>query len=300
MGQIFRETWSGLRRNLTMTLAVVVTVWVSLTLFGAGLMAAQQVTLFKGRWYDKIELSVFMCVQDSKGGTCDPGNKTTDAQRATIKSTLEANPEVAQVYYSSQQDEYNEYRETYKGSPLLESVSVDQLADSFKIKLKNPEEYQGVVAQARSLPGVNNVVDLHTVLDPIFRWLNALQWGTMVMSGLLLLAAALQIANSIRIAAFSRRRELGIMRLVGASNFSIMAPFLLESLVTGLVGAALACGTLALGYWAVIAKNAEGSIEGLRWIQWSHAGFAMLIVVAVAVVLSIIPTLFSTRKYLRV
>lgn len=120
------------------------------------------------------------------------------------------------------------------------------------------------------------------------------------MSVLLLVAAALQIGNSIRIAAFSRRRELGIMRLVGASNLYIMAPFLLESLITGLIGALMACGTLALGFELIVARNAQVSIKTLQWIGWSHAGIAMAAVAIVAILLSIIPTILATRKYLRV
>ncbi|MGA4507193.1 permease-like cell division protein FtsX [Propionibacteriaceae bacterium G1746] len=300
MRHTLRETWSGLRRNLTMTFSVIVTIWVSLTLFGAGLMAMQQIDLVKGRWYDKIELSVFLCVKDSSGGNCTPGADTTDAQRAAIDAALKANPEVERVYYVTKQEAYDEYREVFKDSPLLETVTVDQMQDSYKIKLKNPENYQGVVAEAMGLDGVQNVVDMHTVLDPIFRWLNAVQWGAMLMSGLLLLAAALQIANSIRIAAFSRRRELGIMRLVGASNLYIMAPFLLESLVTGLIGAALSCATLALGFELIVMRNAQVSIKSLQWIDWSHAGIAMGAVAVVAILLSIIPTILATRKYLRV
>lgn len=300
MRHTFRETWSGLRRNITMTLSVIVTIWVSLTLFGAGLLAAQQIDLVKGRWYDKIELSVFLCVPDSAGGNCEPGQGTTEAQRNLIKQRLEANPEVEKVYYVTKEEAYEEYKEMFKDSTLLQDVTVDTMQDSFKLKLKNPENYEGVVAEASGLPGVQNVVDMHTVLDPIFRWLNGLQWGAMLMAGLLLLAAALQIANSIRIAAFSRRRELGIMRLVGASNLYIMAPFLLESLITGLVGAVMACGTLALGFELIVRRNAQVSIKSLPWIDWSHAGVAMGAVALVAILLSIIPTILATRRYLRV
>lgn len=300
MRHTLRETWSGLRRNLTMTLSVIVTIWVSLTLFGAGLMAAQQIDLVKGRWYDKIELSVFLCVEDSSGGNCQPGAGTTDDQRSQIQAALEANPEVERVYYVSKQEAYDEYRDVFKDSPLLETVTVDQMQDSYKIKLVNPENYQGVVTEALGLDGVQNVVDMHTVLDPIFRWLNAVQWGAILMSVLLLVAASMQIANSIRIAAFSRRRELGIMRFVGASNVYIMGPFLLESLITGLVGAVMACATLALGFELIVQRNAQVSIQSLQWIDWSHAGLAMGAVALVAILLSIIPTILATRKYLRV
>ncbi|MCT1459947.1 permease-like cell division protein FtsX [Aestuariimicrobium sp. p3-SID1156] len=300
MRHTLRETWSGLRRNLTLTLSVIVTIWVSLTLFGAGLMAMQQVDLVKGRWYDKIEISIYLCNEVSTGGNCVPGQEVTQAQKDAIRKSLEANPEVEKVYFVSKAEAWDEYKEVFKNSPLLNDTGPADMQESFMVKLKNPEQYKGLVSEAQGLDGVQNIVDMHAVLDPIFRWLNALQWGTMLMSGLLLLAAALQIANSIRIAAFSRRRELGIMRLVGASNFYIMAPFLLESLVTGLLGAALACGTLALGFELIVRRNAQVSIQSLQWIGWSHAGIAMVAVAIIALLLSIIPTVLATRKYLRV
>ena len=92
---ILSETFTGLRQNLTMTLAVIMTMWVSLSLFGAGLLASQQVDLMKGRWYDKIEISIFLCTKDTRGDQCEPGQDVTQAQKDVIRATLEANPEVA-------------------------------------------------------------------------------------------------------------------------------------------------------------------------------------------------------------
>ena len=92
---ILSETRAGLRQNLTMTLAVIMTMWVSLSLFGAGLLASQQVDLMKGRWYDKIEISIFLCTKDTRGDQCEPGQDVTQAQKDEIRQTLEANPEVA-------------------------------------------------------------------------------------------------------------------------------------------------------------------------------------------------------------
>ena len=92
---ILSETRAGLRQNLTMTLAVIMTMWVSLSLFGAGLLASQQVDLMKGKWYDKIEISIFLCAKDTRGDQCDPGQDVTQGQKDEIRRTLEANPEVA-------------------------------------------------------------------------------------------------------------------------------------------------------------------------------------------------------------
>ena len=134
----------------------------------------------------------------------------------------------------------------------------------------------------------------------MFKWLGALQWATITKSSLLLLAGALQIANTIRMAAFTRRREIGIMRLVGASNIYILLPFLLESLVAGLIGVLIAGGALTAGYWFVIEQNARTSITALPWIGWMDLATAILSIAAVGVALAIIPTLLATRKYLRI
>lgn len=300
MRHSLRETWSGLKRNLAMTIAVIVTMAVSLTLFGVGLLTSMNVDLVKGRWYDKIEISVFLCTESTQGGNCQPGTGTTEAQREEIRSTLEANPEVDVVHYESKEAAFEEFQRVFKDSRILNTRTVEDMQDSFRVKLVNPENYEGVVQQANSLQGVQKAQDLHEVLDPLFRWLNGLQWATIGMSVLLLLAAALQIATTIRMAAFTRRREIGIMRLVGASNFYIMLPFLLESLIAGLIGVLISSGVLAAAQLFIIERQARPSIQGLPWVGWSHLGSAIVVMAIVGVALSVIPTLLATRKYLRV
>jgi cell division transport system permease protein len=299
---ILSETRAGLRQNLTMTLAVIVTMWVSLSLFGAGLLANQQVDLMKGRWYDKIEISIFLCAKDTRGDQCDPGQDATEGQKAEIHRTLEANPEVAPegIYFETKQEAYAEFQRAYEGSPIQDSLSVDQMQESFRIKLKNPEEYQGVVSSVVGLKGVQKVQDLHQLLDPFFRALNVLQWSTAGASALLLLASALQIGNTIRLATFARRREIGIMRLVGASNFYITMPFLLGAVISALIGVALACVTMAAGVYFWIIRGVRNSIRFIAWIGWQQTALAMLGVVLVGVVLAVVPTLVTTRRYLRV
>lgn len=300
MRHTLSETLNGLRRNLTMTVAVIVTMWVSLSLFGVGLLANQQVDLMKGNWYDKIEISVFLCTADTRGDNCDPGQEVTQAQKDDIEQTLRTNPEVQDVFYESKQQAYEEFRTAYEGSPIQDSLTVDQMQESFRVKLKDPEQYQGVVSAVSGLPGVQAVQDLHQVLDSLFGWLSLLQWGTIVASALLLIAAALQIGNTIRMAAFARRREIGIMRLVGAGNLHIMLPFLLEALISAIIGIVLACVTLAAAVYFLIIRNAEVLIKASPWIGWPQAGLAMLGVAVVGILLSIIPTLIATRKYLKV
>ncbi|MDN5725440.1 MAG: permease-like cell division protein FtsX [Propionibacteriales bacterium] len=298
---IFSETWSGLRRNLTMTLAVIVTMWVSLALFGAGLLAYQQVGLMKGEWYDKIEISVFMCGQDSpQSETCTGRGEVTPEQEKTIEATLNGNPEVAAVHHESKEQAFEAFRKAYADSPILDTLTVDKMQESFRVKLKDPQQYEGVVTSVLGLPGVQAVQDLREYLDPLFKWMSLIQIGTIAASSLLLLAAALQIGNTIRLTAFARRREIGIMRLVGASNLYIMLPFLLEAILSAAIGIALACATLGAGVYFIIIQKAQVSLKAFEWIGWSHAGIAMLGVALVGLVLAIIPTLITTRKYLRV
>ncbi|WP_375432778.1 permease-like cell division protein FtsX [uncultured Friedmanniella sp.] len=299
---IFSETGAGLRQNLTMTLAVVMTMWVSLSLFGAGLLANQQVELMKGRWYEKIEISVFLCTQYSNGDQCEPNTEVTQAQKDAVQQALVSNPEVAPdgVFFEDKQQAWEDFQRAYEGNPIQSSLTVDQMQESFRVKLLNPEQYQGVVSSVVGLKGVDTVQDLHKYLDPFFRVLRFLQWGTIAASALLLAAAALQIGNTIRLATFARRREIGIMRLVGASNLYITLPFLLEAVISALAGAVLACATLASGVYFIIMRKAQVSIQSLPWIGWSQAGWAMAGVAAVGLMLSIIPTLVTTRKYLRV
>lgn len=299
MRHTFSEAWSGLRSNSSMALAVVVTMWVSLTLFGIGLLVAQQVDLLKGKWYDRIEISVFLCVADSSGGNCEAGVAVSETERQTIEQTLRDNPEVSEVFYESKQEVFDQFRQYYVDDPILETMTVDMMQDNFRVKLKNPEEYQGVVTEVSVLPGVQRVQDLREYLDPLFAWLNMARWAAVGASGLLLLAAALQIGNTIRMVAFSRRREIGIMRLVGASNWYIMLPFLLEALLTAMLGWLLATGSLALIQRFVISE-AAASIKSVDWIRWEHMGSTAGWLAVVAVVLSLIPTLVATRRFLRV
>jgi cell division transport system permease protein len=175
------------------------------------------------------------------------------------------------------------------------------MQEAFHIKLVDPTNYQGVVEEAATLTGVQKVQDLHQVLDPLIKVMNGIRWATTAMAALLLLAAALQIGNTIRLSAFNRRREIGIMRLVGASSAYITLPFLLESLVAGILGIVCSGLTLAAAVkFFIIPRAAEGSMQSLAWIGWRETGIAMLGVTVVGILLSIIPTLIATRKYLRV
>jgi cell division transport system permease protein len=291
----------GLKRNLSMTIAVVVTIWVSLSLFGSALLAREQVDLMKGNWYDKIQISVFMCTKDSGGRGCS-GAEVTPAQKERIRQVIEKSPDTAPdgVYHESKKQAYEQFRELYKDSPIVSTVSEDQMQESYRVKLKDPQRYQNLVSAVAGLPGVDTVQDLRQYLEPLFRTLNWLQWGAVFAAALLLVAALMQIANTIRLAAYARRREIGIMRLVGASNFYIQLPFLLEAVLAALIGAVLACGTLWLGVYLVVMQRAQETFRVWQWIGVGETFTATLYMLIAGLVLAVIPTFLTTRKYLKV
>jgi cell division transport system permease protein len=234
------EMLIGLRRNLTLSLAVIVTVAVSLVLVGAALMLNRQVDRMKGYWYDKIEVTVSLCTNTDAQAPCND-QTVTGAQRAQIQQSIASLPEVERWFYESKQEAYNHFKDQFKDTPsLVNNTTPDQLPDSYRVKLRDPQKSDIVISALTGRPGVAEVVDQRKLLNPLFRMLRAFQKiaiGTAV--GVLLAAIAL-IVNTIRIAVFSRRREIGIMRLVGASNLYIELPFLLEGALAGLVGGALA------------------------------------------------------------
>jgi cell division transport system permease protein len=297
---IFSEIGIGLRRNLTMTIAVVLTVMISLALMGAGLLTRTQVNVMKGYWYDKVEVTIYLCGTNSSSANC-AGKDVTQQQRDQINADLHTTPEVQTVFYESKADAYKRFKEQFKESPdLVNNVSQDALPESFRVKLKNPEKFQVVASAFQDRPGVDSVQDLKKLLDPIFKVLNAFQRVALVVAGLQLLAAILLISNTIRVAAFSRRRETGIMRLVGASNLYIQLPFLLEGALAGLIGGVLASGLVALGKWGLIDQQLRPLVKFTNFIGWNDVFAVIPFLLLGGVVLSSAASFVTLRRHLRV
>jgi cell division transport system permease protein len=301
LNYVISDLGIGLKRNLSMTIAVVVTIWVSLSLFGSALLIHKQVDLMKGNWYDKIQISVFMCTKDSGGRGCS-GAEVTSQQKDRIREVIESSPDTAPdgVFVETKQEAYDNFKRLYKDSPIVSTVTVDQMQESFRVKLKDPQRFENLVSAVAGLPGVDTVQDLRKFLDPLFKALNALEIGSYVAAALLLVAALMQIANTIRLAAYARRREIGIMRLVGASSFYIQLPFLLEAVLAALIGALLACVTLWIAVYIVVNRFAKQTFQVWEWVQFSDALQVTAYMVVVGLVLAVIPTFLTTRKYLKV
>jgi hypothetical protein len=201
-GFLFKEVRIGLRRNLTMTFAVVVTVAISLSLLGIGLLSNAQVNAMKDYWYDKIEVSVFLCGTLSESPTCANGVVTPE-QRASIKTDLEALPVVQSVFYESQTEAFARFKERFKNSAIAQNVTADQLPESFRVKLKDPTQFDVVVSAFSGRPGVDIVQDQRTILEKFFKLLDVLRNGALLVGLFSVLTAALLISNTLRIAAFN-------------------------------------------------------------------------------------------------
>jgi cell division transport system permease protein len=297
-GFLFSEVRIGLRRNLTMTFAVVVTVAISLSLLGIGLLANSQVNAMKDYWYDKIEVSVFLCGSLSESPSCTAGVVTPE-QRTSIKTELDALPVVQSVFYESQTEAFARFKERFKDSAIAQNVTADQLPESFRVKLKDPTQFDVVVSAFSGRPGVDVVQDQRSILEKFFQLLAVLRNGALIVGLLSVLTAALLISNTLRIAAFNRRRETGVMRLVGASSWSIQLPFLLEGVFAAFIGWILASGLLAsLKY--VVETKVEPLLTFTKFFGWGEVAIASGWLLATGLVVSTVASVITLRRYLKV
>ena len=297
---VLSEIGIGLRRNLTMTIAVVVTVAISLALFGSGLLIRKQVETMKDFWYDKVEVSVYLCGEASRSATCG-GAAVTDAQRVELEADLRSLPEVDEVFYESQEAAYERFTEQFADSPdLVENVTADVLPESFRVKLDDPTQFEAVAIAFQDRPGVEEVQDQKALLEGFFDVLSKLQMLALIIAAVQVLAALLLISNTIRVAAYSRRRETGIMRLVGASNLYIQLPFLLEGVLAGLVGAALASGALAALKKFLIDDQLRPTFEFTAFVSWGDVLAILPILFLTGALLAGLSSFVTLRRHLRV
>jgi len=281
-----------------MTFAVIITVAISLTLLGVGFLANSQVRVMKDYWYDKIEVSVFLCGSLSESPSCS-GGPVSAAQRRSIKKDIKALPVVQTVYFESQAEAYQHFQNQFKGSAIAQNVTSDQLPESFRVKLKDPTQFAVIQSAFAGRPGVDTVQDQRTILDKFFKLLGVLRDGALVIGAASILTAMLLISNTLRLAAFSRRRETGVMKLVGASSFSIQLPFLLEGLFSAIVGWAISTGFLA-GFKALVDAKVAPLLSFTRFFLWNDVWLASAWLLGVGLLLSALASILTLRKHLKV
>ena len=297
---IFSELRQGLRRNLSMHLAVILTLFVSLTLVGLGVLLNAQAKKAEDHFGSLLQITVFLCNDAATSPNCT--GEVTAAQKDAIIKVVEENPEVASYHTESKQEAYDKAKELFSEEYLsrVDSFGPQSMKESVWIDLKDAQEYTGILSAVQGLDGVSHVRDQRAVLKPIYATIDALKYGAIGIAVFLIAAALMLVANTIRLAAFARRREIGIMRLVGASSLYISLPFLMEALVTALVGVVLAGGALGAFMWFGVHEGIRQSINFMPWIGLSEYLTALVWIAVLGPLLTLIPTLVLTRKYLKV
>jgi cell division transport system permease protein len=296
---VFQEIWVGLRRNLTMTVALIVVVAISLSLLGTGLLFVKQVDRSRTLWQSQAQISVYLCTAASPNPSCH--GAVTPAQQSQLQQELTSMAQVQSVTYLSQTQAYNLFKQEFANDPsYVSTVQESDMPPSFEVKLRNPSaDYQIVASAVTGAAGVDSVIDEMTILSKFYRLLDAARNAVVVVALILIVAAVLLVANTIRLSAFNRRRETGIMRLVGASNFYIQLPFLLEGVIAGLLGWALAAALL-VGVKSLVLNNLQQYFSYNVGLSVTDLVEVIVLAMCVGVLLCGVTSFVTLRRYLRV
>ncbi|HEV7957635.1 MAG: transporter permease [Microbacteriaceae bacterium] len=301
-GLIMSEVGNGLRRNITMVISVILVTFISLTFVGAAILLQAQIGQMKGYWYDRAQVAVYFCTASSVG-ECNLVEATPD-QKNFVEAQLQS-PGLAALIdryeFESHEQAYARYQEQFSDNEFADFVSPEFLNEAFWVNLNDPTQSDALVESLSGLAGVEEVKDQRKYLDPIFAALNAASFTAIGIASLMLVAAVLLIATTIRLSAFSRRRELGIMRLVGASNRFIQTPFILEGVIAALIGSVLAAGAVL----AIVRFFVQGYLGSTLQTTTAVIGMSEALLVApilllVGVVLAAASANVAISRYLKV
>jgi cell division transport system permease protein len=283
------ESISNLRRNLLMTLAAMSTVAVSLFLLGAVIVIGHVVKQVVGNWEEKVEVNVFL------------KDDIAADQRDALGKDLVGMPEVAKVDFVTKEKAYSEYKQMFKNSPqLVQNVDPAALPASFRVKLKDPSQVDAIRVRVEGRPGIDEVTYGGDVIKRLLRIIGLLRSITFVMTLILLGAAILLIANTIRLAVYARRREIGIMKLVGATNWFVRVPFIFEGIVEAGFGALMAAFLIWLGN-AVVLEKVQKSIPFLPvLVGGDFIGKVFLLLLGVGILVGAMGSTLALRRHLEV
>jgi cell division transport system permease protein len=315
---VMSEIGIGLRRNLTMTIAVVVSVALSLAMVGAALLLNAQVRDMRGYWGDKVEVSIFFCNKDDAGlgGATAPGaspstsgdgtasncasGAATQTQMDTVRQQLQKTGLVEKFYTEDPTQAMAEFKTEDPKNPLIPSLTADSFEYSLRVKLTDPQKYTVVSGLVGGQPGVKEVQDQNEVLKPLFNLLNGAQIVAWIIMGVMAFVTVLLIVNTVRVSAFSRKRETGIMRLVGASNYYVQMPFIAEAAFAAVVGAVLASAMLAVGKYLIVDRFLSQQVKLITFIGWGPVFQVMPLMLLAGLGVSSLAAFLTLRKYLRV
>ena len=294
----FRETTSGLRRNGLVAFAAISTTFIALLLFGLALLISRQVNIMIDRTTGNVEVAIYLS---------DPVN---DQNVASLRETLMALPIVATVDYENKQEAYERFQELFANSrELVDNVDPEALPASLRVKLSEPERFQEVAAvlgcepgrggYVCAAPGVETLVDQREFLDRLFAVTGVFRVGVLLVAIVMLVSAAVLIANTVRMGLFARRKEIGIMKLVGATNWRIRIPFLIEGLFESLIGAVAAILVLFALKVAFI-NPLNNSVQFVPWIVNRDVLAIVPWLLFAGVLVAIVAGLVGMRRFLDV
>ncbi len=295
-GYVFSEVLTGLRRNITMTIAMILTTAVSLGLLGGGLLVARMTTHAEQLYGDRVQVDVYLNKTVSQG---DPDCRVACAQ---LRTDMQNNPDIASVEYHSQADAYEQYKQQYAGQKeMLDIATKSSLPAFLRVRLKDPAKIAIVGEQYGTKPGVQSVNDQRELLNKVFSIFTGVRNITLAIALIQAIAALLLISNMVQIAAYTRRTETSIMRLVGASRWRTQLPFMIEAVVAGVIGSLLAvAGLIVAKFWLI--NKTLGSVMSTGVIPPITSGDFIVItpvLVGVGVLLAAVSAYVTLRAYVR-
>jgi len=286
-----REALSNLWRNRLMTIAAILTVAVSLSLVGSAMLVKQAVANATVQWDHGVNAIIWL----------DP--KITPAVRNSIHQQLLAMPEdITSCYYNGHRADYAEAKIVLRSEPAaLQALTPATTPPSYRCRLRNAVDAYTVASHFAKQTGVKNVTYPGQAIKTMRKTTTVLQDVLLVVAVVLMLSAAVLILNTIRLAIFSRRHEVSVMKLVGATNWFIRIPFMLEGFLEGLAGAACAAGIvlwLQKVFDSVVAKPAASGQPSALWVSTGQLVVTEIVIVIVAVALSSIGSGLAVRRFL--
>ena len=302
---ILSETWTSLRRNVPMILSVMLVTFISFLFIGASVLMQAQITKAKGDWYDKVEVVVWLCPDGtSQSANCSSGKAPTDSEIVDIEEKIqdELGSVVSKVTYVSREEFYkNTFLKQYpNGVYQGRTLTAADMQASLRLKLTDPTKYQQVSEVLSGVSGVEEVQDQRQIFDPVFNVLNKATVVTVVLAGVMIVVAVLLTGTTIRMSAASRKNETEIMRLVGASNWTIRLPFILEGMTASMIGSLLAVGALSGIVQIFITDVIAQTVQWMPFITQKTVWLAAPALVIGAMVLSALSSAVSLRRYLKV
>ncbi|WEV52495.1 permease-like cell division protein FtsX [Bifidobacterium sp. ESL0704] len=302
---ILSETWTSLRQNVSMILSVLLVTFISFLFIGASGLMQAQITRAKGDWYKEVEVVVWLCPDGtSQAANCSAGKAPTQKEIITLQNKIhdELGKVVSKISYESREDFYkNTFLKQYpNGIYQGRTLTAADMQDSLRLKLKDPTKYQEVSETLSGSQGVEEVLDQRQIFDPVFAVLNKGTAVTLVLAGVMVVVAVLLTAITIRMSAASRKNETEIMRLVGASNWTIRLPFVLEGVLASLLGSLLSCVALSAIVKLFITDWLAKTVQWMPFVNQATVWLMAPALIVGAMLLSAIVSTVSLRRYLRV